>query len=263
MTDMPDSPHDPDIARALELEREREGPSEAARARVSLRLLQTLVPGALQPRELSHSPDPTATETSRSAARRIWVALRQAHPALTALVGFAVGVGVGAGVRLSTSAPSGPAPRVATRSAPSEQPVAPASPAVSPMPTPASAAPEPPAHPPPFTRFKAPSTSASDATSSAERVLLDVAYAALGRGEPVLALEQLQHHARRFPESALREEREALTIQCLHDLGRMDDVRRRATSFKQRYPNSLFARRVERALEEGPPRENNLPSTNP
>jgi outer membrane protein assembly factor BamD (BamD/ComL family) len=94
-------------------------------------------------------------------------------------------------------------------------------------------------------------------------VLLDIAYAALGQGEPARAFEALQQHARRFPESELREEREALAIQCLHDLGRVAELHRRATSFERRYPNSLFAPRVERALNEAAPPENKTPVSNP
>jgi hypothetical protein len=231
---------DPELAEMFALERQRPEPGDAARARASTRLLQALAPVAF------------AAEPP-SLVRRAWRAARAAHPALTAAVGFAIGVGVGATVQGSLSAPA-PAPIVSARPVPAMAPSAP-------VPEPELRAPVPPPTPSEASSAapvaasapaKAPSASAGAGQALAERLLLDVAYAALGQGQPAKALEPLEQHARRFPEGALREEREALTIQCLHNLANLEEARRRALSFKVRYPNSLFAPRIERVLATPP-----------
>jgi hypothetical protein len=232
---------DPELARAFALEQQRPAPSDAARLRASLRLLQALSPAAI----------PVANP---SWGRRLVRAVRGVNPVLSAAVSFAVGVGVGAAV-------NGPAPAPAPVRSPVVQPAVttvfvPTTPEATleptPTPVPSAQPAEPQAAPPP--PAKAPSASGS-ANASAERVLLDVAYAALGQGQAARALEPLQQHARQFPEGALREEREALTIQCLRNLGRLAEAQRRGASFKARYPSSLFGPRVERALAEQPPSE--------
>ncbi|HKY39002.1 MAG TPA: hypothetical protein VJN18_23850 [Polyangiaceae bacterium] len=227
---------DPELAEMFALERQRPEPGDAARARASTRLLQALAPVAF-------------AAAPPSLVRRAWRTVRGAHPALTAAVSFAVGVGVGATVQGSLSARV-PAPTVSARPVPALAPSASApepellAPVWPPTPTEASSAAPAAASVP----TKAPSASAGAEQAQAERLLLDVAYAALGQGQPAQALEPLEQHARRFPQGALREEREALTIQCLHDLGNLEEARRRALSFKVRYPNSLFAPRIERVL---------------
>ncbi len=231
-------PPDPELARVFELERTRAGAGEAARARVSMRLLQSLAPAA--------APAPTPAPD-----RGVWRALRGVHPAVTVAVSFAAGLGVGAVLRGPVTAEPARSPSASLSSVPvaavpsaSREPSPPSEPSASPASAEPAPVPVEPAPPP----AKAPSASASGKGTSAERVLLDIAYSALGQGQPARALEPLQQHARLFSEGALREEREALAIQCLRDLGRLDEARRRATSFRARYPNSLFAPRLERAL---------------
>jgi hypothetical protein len=225
---------DPELAEAFALERLRPEPGDAARARASTRLLQALAPVVI-------------AAAPPSLVRRVWRAVRVAHPALTAAVGFAVGVGVGAIVQGALSAPM-PAPRASARPVPALASGVPAPQLELPAPVSPPTPPQATSATPAATSAPTKALSASAGQTLAERLLLDVAYAALGQGQPAKALEPLEQHARRFPEGALREEREALTIQCLHNLANLEEARRRALSFKARYPNSLFAPRIERVL---------------
>jgi hypothetical protein len=170
--------------------------------------------------------------------------LRHASPA--ALVGGGFAAGLVAGVALHAAIARAPTatvhPAETTAAVPSiatsfaTPPVTPLPPAPSvdaPSPAPSASAPSVPAA----------------ATLAAERALLDAAHAALGRGEPSAAIEALTQHSERFSRGTYREEREALTIQCLEKLGRHDEARTRALRFRSRYPKSLFLPTIEGALE--------------
>jgi hypothetical protein len=82
----------------------------------------------------------------------------------------------------------------------------------------------------------------------AERSLLDVARAALARGEAAEALAAVDRHSREYPDGVLVEEREALAIKALVALGRRDEARARAKRFEQRFPNGLMLRAVKGAI---------------
>lgn len=82
----------------------------------------------------------------------------------------------------------------------------------------------------------------------AERSLLDVARAALTRGEAAEALAAVDRHSRDYPDGVLVEEREAIAIKALVALGRRDDARARARTFEQRFPNGLMLRAVKGAV---------------
>lgn len=92
---------------------------------------------------------------------------------------------------------------------------------------------------------------------SAERVLLDGARAALGRGDPAAAVVAARTHEQRFPRGALAEEREALYVQALAQSGKMPEARARAARFKQNYPDSMLLPAVtaatDKASEKGAP----------
>jgi hypothetical protein len=83
---------------------------------------------------------------------------------------------------------------------------------------------------------------------AAERELLDRARRALARGDTPDAERALELHTRRHPNGLLLEEREALAIKALMDVGRAEEARRRAGKFKERYPRSLFGPAVEEAI---------------
>jgi hypothetical protein len=83
---------------------------------------------------------------------------------------------------------------------------------------------------------------------AAERELLDRARKALSRGDTSDAERALDLHTRRHPTGLLLEEREALAIKVLVDLGRAEEAHRRAVKFKERHPRSLFGPSVEEAI---------------
>ncbi|MCA9669492.1 MAG: hypothetical protein KC503_28050, partial [Myxococcales bacterium] len=85
-------------------------------------------------------------------------------------------------------------------------------------------------------------------TLGAERRVLDQARAALAARRPASALTLLRAHRRRFARPALAEEREALFVLALVDLGQGSQARARAATFRRRYPRSLLWRAIERAL---------------
>lgn len=63
------------------------------------------------------------------------------------------------------------------------------------------------------------------------------------------ALEATEEHASAFPRGELSPEREAIAIDALLALGRSDEARARAERFASRWPSSVYAARVRRALE--------------
>jgi hypothetical protein len=100
----------------------------------------------------------------------------------------------------------------------------------------------------------APATRARPTASSranrlaAERALLDRARSALMRGDGETALGPLGKHARSFPRGQLVEEREGMRVKALVLAGRQTEARARASSFRRRFPHSLFLPVVEAAL---------------
>jgi hypothetical protein len=62
--------------------------------------------------------------------------------------------------------------------------------------------------------------------------------------DPAKALALCEDHARRFPTGLLVEEREALAIQALIALGRVDEAKKRADAFYVKFPDSPLTRRI-------------------
>jgi hypothetical protein len=125
-------------------------------------------------------------------------------------------------------------------------------PVVAPEPLPGSLQPPPEAKAPPPTldRKETRKTPApTDASLAQERSLLETARSALVRGDASKALESLNEHQRRFEEGRLVEERESLAIQALLRLGQTAAARTRATTFHQRWPDSLFDPVVDAAFQ--------------
>jgi hypothetical protein len=91
-----------------------------------------------------------------------------------------------------------------------------------------------------------------DVNLGLERALIDRARTASARGDTAAALEALDRHARDFPAGRLTEEREALAIQALVQLGRIEEARARAVRFRARFPSSVFLAPVNAALEGHP-----------
>lgn len=73
-----------------------------------------------------------------------------------------------------------------------------------------------------------------------ELSLLDGARRALQQGDAPLALARLQTHRKRFPNTQLEEEREALRVRALQRAGFGDEAQRAARTFQSRHPKSVF-----------------------
>ncbi|MCC6877614.1 MAG: hypothetical protein IT378_25120 [Sandaracinaceae bacterium] len=73
-----------------------------------------------------------------------------------------------------------------------------------------------------------------------ERRLLDSARTAIAGGHADEGIAVLERHAREFEAGALAEERDALWIRALLELGRVGEARMHAAGFQSAYPDSLF-----------------------
>jgi hypothetical protein len=87
------------------------------------------------------------------------------------------------------------------------------------------------------------------ASLAAQQTLLDEARTAFGRGENEAALRAIAAHERRYPDSLLAEEREALAIKVLVATGRYDQARARGARFVEQHPRSLLLPAVRDSLE--------------
>jgi len=93
--------------------------------------------------------------------------------------------------------------------------------------------------------------SASDA-DALELGLLQRARGALAKGDFSAVLSAITEHQRRFPSGRLREEREALRVKALLGLGRTDEAQRAGERFRERFPESVLAPRIEDATRKAP-----------
>lgn len=82
----------------------------------------------------------------------------------------------------------------------------------------------------------------------AEHALIEIARAAVGRGNGAAALVVLDQHAREFPRGRMSEEREGLAIQALLVSGRRADARARLDRFRTIFPRSMMLPALEAAL---------------
>jgi hypothetical protein len=71
----------------------------------------------------------------------------------------------------------------------------------------------------------------------------------LASDEPARALVFLDEHAQRFARGLLSEEREAMRINVLVQLGRTDEAKTRGEAFAARFPNSIMGSSVRAALK--------------
>jgi hypothetical protein len=191
----------------------------------------------------------SAASGGGSAQLKSWV---HAHPWLTALATFMLGVGSGAALhasfdrehfaRVTDAAPPPPSSDLASPLASRE-----ATTPSAPPPSSRTAASEPNVVEHKGPRSHAPPPQSGD-TLAAERAIVDVARQALGAGDGVAALESVALHERQFPSGLLEEEREAIAVKALALLGRTGEAGSRAARFLARYPRSLLGPPVERAL---------------
>ncbi len=83
--------------------------------------------------------------------------------------------------------------------------------------------------------------SGRDVSLSAERALLEVARAAMAKGDLPATFTALEKHQHDFANGRLAEEREALFIQALHAAGREAEAASRTERFNKQFPDSLLA----------------------
>jgi hypothetical protein len=77
-----------------------------------------------------------------------------------------------------------------------------------------------------------------------ELEVLQPARAAVALRDFSSALPILAEHERRFPNGRLAEEREALRVQALSGMGRMEEAGRAAAAFRERFPGSVLLSRM-------------------
>jgi hypothetical protein len=181
-------------------------------------------------------------------AERLWARVSDAiaappPPAGAAPVGGAI-LAVTAAIAVAVAvvalvAPRAPAP-VANApppiAAPAEQPTATAEPTVSAAvsaPPPTIAAPPATVSAPRAVRAGTPGDGRGDVA------LVRAAYQALRAGDATRSLTLLDEHARRFPASALAEERDATRVLALCNLGRTSDARAAFDRYTRAYPSGV------------------------
>jgi RNA polymerase sigma-70 factor (ECF subfamily) len=239
MGEMPEL--DPEIAAMLRREGARvEVPAEAA-ARVGARVGASI--GAVA------APVPGGGAAAAASATA---------KLLPFVITFVVGAGVGGGVVALVRSPAD-APRAVTSVAASNTGVPPAAVAAVPSVAPSASIASVSVDALPAARIAASSTSASSRTLGAdaaaedtfvaERKLLDVARAALARGDHTGATRTLDEHVTTYPNGRLVEEREALRIRTLADSGRIDEARAVADRFRARFPHSVLLPAVDAAVQ--------------
>ncbi len=140
----------------------------------------------------------------------------------------------------TVAAPTVASPTVASPTVASPTVVTSTAPAAPPPPSAAATSPK-----APLPAQKAPPL--PEAGDPREQALLEQARVALARGQPKQALIALESHAKGYPSSRLREEREALTVLALHASGD-PSAPARAAEFMRRYPRSLFGPAIEAQL---------------
>ncbi len=240
-----------DVRRLLDAERRRDDAPAAARDRVLVRLGGTFGLGASVAAGGGAAPPAGgAGAKAHGVLAHAGGAVRLARVAAIFAAGAATGVGGQHAVRhlrakavvparVAPQRPSAPPPPSAVETPSRTPPDAPGEPAAvrarRPVPLPAAA----------------PSATGDDGLG-AERALLEIARAALARGDAEGALAALARHEATFPRGALTEEREGLRVQALVAAQRYDEARARAARFAHRYPRSLFSPVVRQALESIP-----------
>ena len=88
-----------------------------------------------------------------------------------------------------------------------------------------------------------------ESSQPTEVALLEQARKALQDGDAAHALDLASEHQRHFADGILVEEREALAIEALVKLGRVDPARSRWTTFASSYPRSNYRGRLQRMID--------------
>ncbi len=232
-------PLDEDLRAALDVERAAIFAPEKAKERVLGRVTATLggSPGGSTG---GHGRDARGQSAESVLPRagafaRVRLLARPLSLAVSFGLGSIVGVLVG---RASNTPPPPPIVQLDR-----EAPIASAAPGAADTIVPAPVAALPPPAPAAASAYASPAN-----TLAPERVLLDVARSAFGRGDGNGALSALSRHEKLYPNGQLAEEREALAVRALVLTERGDQARARAARFRKRYPASVMLPAVEAAL---------------
>jgi hypothetical protein len=232
----PDQPISPEVRALLDRERAIPPQSAAVRARAMARARAAL----LTRESAALVAQPRATPRGRWAAAAAVVCVASAALAAAAYV-------VHARHAPSPAAPPAVRPLEVTptplRPPVAAEPIAGARP--TPMAPPGSVGATTDARPAPVRASGAPRLSQADAIR-AELRLLRQARAAVGREDFAAALTPIAEHARRFKDGRMAEEREALRVKALAGLGRTEEARRAAASFRANFPHSVLVPAVGR-----------------
>jgi hypothetical protein len=98
----------------------------------------------------------------------------------------------------------------------------------------------------------APKRASAHDSTALELAILKRARTAVAGGNFSAALGAIGEHQRRFPDGNLREEREALRVKALSGLGKNDEARAAAERFRERFPDSVLAPRLEGSVRPSP-----------
>ena len=159
---------------------------------------------------------------------------------------FAAGAALASYANRLWFAPPEPLTPPSVAPAPAPTPPAPANLGVAPAPRPEPSVASPAAvsSPAPARATPAPVVSAPLALDAAQDAALLQEARGLVASNPARALTLTRDHELHFPNSALTEERQALRIEALARLGRHAESARELSAFDQRFPRSIYARRL-------------------
>ncbi len=235
------------LKKALESAR-RDVPDDDRASRLEARILPLLVPPPPPTPPTPPPPDPGTAGGGAGLAKGGAVAaagLKGLSLVKAAVVGIAVAALVGGASvayldRAPNALPAPPSSGVLGTSTPEPS----AAPGLVPL------VPSAPVSAPTLEKPKGPAapTEPKDDDPAAEMALLHSAQDSL-RTSPSSALAKTAEHARRYPRSALAQEREVIAVEALVNLGRKEEARLRVARFEKSYPGSTHARRLEALVE--------------
>jgi hypothetical protein len=80
--------------------------------------------------------------------------------------------------------------------------------------------------------------------------LLDSARSHLRSGQPLMALGDVEQYRKKFPKGMLAAEASALRIDILTELGRKDEAKGAAQSYKEQFPEGPYSHRVDATIQD-------------
>lgn len=236
------SEQDERIHTLLHAEREAPGMPDEVAERLARRFNIPIVPTSPPSAPTTTNLAPTSTDFASTTL------------AIRAALGAAIfAIGTGAGIYIDRTWLIEPAP---VQREVSQQPIAPTTLVAESTPTEAPnevvpSAIEVPAEtvtaPVEVTSSSAPTELHDEDRTDTERLWIERAESAFGRGETRAALAAIQAHRRHFPRGRMNEERDALEVRVLFLASNHDEAVTRADHFRATYPRSIFLPQIEAA----------------